>query len=332
MDKPTRTLRTRWAAIGAAIAVSLGAGLGSGVLTTSAATSPAESTFVPVEPIRILDTRPSDNVGLTGKFVSNFDRDLQVTGVIDTAEGASQVVPAGATGVVLNVTAVRAAAPGFISVTPGGTLGTTSNLNFLAGEITPNAVTVPLSSDGAITIVYTAAAGTGADVDVLVDLVGYTTQAGLLDTQRRLNTLEATSPVLAAHDSVDQNVSIGLADTVLATIEIPYQQNGDVVVNASVSQFNSIGANPSARCSITRGGAIDATAVVVQSVPNGEFASMSLTRGFSVFGSNTSNSTDPLLTFTANLVCDSLVGTIGFADPNLTATYVPVDPETFAGG
>lgn len=332
MENSVTSSRTRWAAIGAAIAVSLGAGLGTGVLSTSAATNPTESTFVPVEPVRILDTRAAVNLGLTGKFVSNFDRDLQVTGIIETAEGRSEQVPAGATGVVLNVTAVDAAARGFLSITPGGTTGSTSSLNFLAGEVTPNAVTVPLSTDGKITIVYTAAGGTGADVDVLVDLVGYTTSVGLLDIQRRLNTLEATSPVLAAHDGEDSTVTLDATDTVLATVEIPYQQVGDVLVNASVTVSNISGVTREPRCSITTGTSVDLEAVAIETIANGAFAAMSTTRGFRVSGSDTSDFDDPVLTVTANLVCDANLGDVRFIDPQITATYVPIDPETFAGG
>lgn len=333
MEQRTGMARTRWAAIGAAIAVSLGAGFGSGVLTTSAASTLDESTFVSVQPVRILDTRPAEDIGLSGKFVSNFDRELQVTGTIDTADGSAAPVPAGATGVVLNVTAVRPAAGGYISVNPGGTTDfSTSNLNFLAGEIVPNAVTVPLSSDGKISIVYVASSGTGADVDVLVDLVGYTTRAGLLDINRRLNILEATSPLLAAHGGANTVELVATTDEVLATVEIPYQQVGTVLVNASVSGLNMNATDRQGRCSISLDESIDLEALTSQTVEPVSNSSISMTRGFDVSGSNTSEFDDPSLTFTANLVCDTTVGSLFLSDPSITAVYVPTDPETFAGG
>ncbi len=66
------------------------------------------SLFVPVSPTRVLDTRSGpDNVGLTGAFISGVSRKLLVTGTIDTDTGSKQVVPAGATGIVFNVTVVR---------------------------------------------------------------------------------------------------------------------------------------------------------------------------------------------------------------------------------
>ena len=96
--------RSRWAAIGAAIAVSLGGG---GLFFANAASSSASNTVF-TDPVRIMDTRDPVNVGLAGPFVSQVSQKLQVTGSIPTTTGTSTVVPAGATGVLLNVTVVNA--------------------------------------------------------------------------------------------------------------------------------------------------------------------------------------------------------------------------------
>src|SRR5262245_39870633 len=53
-------LRGRWSALGAAVAVTLGFG---GLLTASAAGSTGASSFVPITPCRLLDTRAGDAVG-----------------------------------------------------------------------------------------------------------------------------------------------------------------------------------------------------------------------------------------------------------------------------
>lgn len=163
----TTVRRSRWAAIGAAVAVTLGAG----TLGVTAASGGEPSSFVPVAPERILDTRPGVGTGLEGPFVSPTPRVLQVTG---------STVPAGATAVVLNVTAVGPTAPGFLSVRPDGTPGApeTSNLNFDAGDIVPNAVTVALPASGAIEITYDAFGAVGPTADVLVDLTGYYVAGG----------------------------------------------------------------------------------------------------------------------------------------------------------
>ena len=84
--------RSWWAAIGAAIAVSLGAG---GLFVVNAASSPPSS-FVAIDPVRILDSRDPQNIGLAGPFVSAVGLDLLVTGSIETTEGTQTVVPTGA--------------------------------------------------------------------------------------------------------------------------------------------------------------------------------------------------------------------------------------------
>ena len=56
-------LRTRWSAVGAAVAVTLGAG-GIGLVS---ATFPSDATtFVPITPCRLFDTRPEFQVGDRG--------------------------------------------------------------------------------------------------------------------------------------------------------------------------------------------------------------------------------------------------------------------------
>jgi len=87
--------RSRWAGIGAAGAVTFGGG---GLFVANAAPG-APSSVVSIDPARILDTRT--DVGLPGPFVSAVSQKLQVTGA---------AVPAGATGVLLNVTVVAPSA------------------------------------------------------------------------------------------------------------------------------------------------------------------------------------------------------------------------------
>ena len=168
--------RSRWAAIGAAIAVSLGGG---GLFFANAASSSASNTVF-TDPVRIMDTRDPVNVGLAGPFVSQVSQKLQVTGSIPTTTGTRTVVPAGATGVLLNVTVVNATADGFISIRPGDATGapSTSSLNFTKGDILPNAVQVALpivgANAGKIDITYDAYGAAGPTTEILIDVVGYT--------------------------------------------------------------------------------------------------------------------------------------------------------------
>ena len=172
-------IRARWAAIGAAIATAIVVSFGlGGVLpfATALVGSGARPVFVSVAPTRVLDTRT--NLGLAGKFLSGSPRPLQLTGSVLTPAGAAVVIPPGATGVVLNVTVVGATGAGFLSVRPDNpsSAPSTSNLNFEAGTVVPNAVTVSLSTAGTdagkVQLWYQANSGSGT-ADVLVDVMGY---------------------------------------------------------------------------------------------------------------------------------------------------------------
>jgi hypothetical protein len=178
-NAPRRRLwRSRWAAIGAAIAVTFGGG---GLFVANAASSPPSS-VVTIDPVRILDTRDPVNVGLPGPFVSAVSQKLQVSGPVPTTTGTQTPVPDGSTGVLLNVTVVNPSADGFLSVRPGDATGapTTSSLNFKAGDIVPNSVQVALPTAGAnagqIDITYDAFGVAGPTTEVLIDVVGYTTE------------------------------------------------------------------------------------------------------------------------------------------------------------
>ncbi len=133
-----------------------------------------ETTFTPVTPVRILDTRDGNDVGLAGPFASQVSQVLSVPGV-----------PLGTSGVALNVTVVNPSAGGFISIEPGNASGipATSSLNFDAGAVQPNAVTARLPTSGpgsrSIRITYDAYGVPGPTADIIIDLLGYYTNQGI---------------------------------------------------------------------------------------------------------------------------------------------------------
>jgi len=158
-----RRQRARFAAFGAAIAALLGAG---GVLTSSAA-GPVASSFVPITPCRLFDTRPgSDNVGTRATPVGNNDT------YFATVWGANGNcnIPTSATGVSMNVSIISPTAASFLTVYPGDQgRPLAANLNWVAGQApTPNAVTAALSASG--TLGFYNLSGT---VHLAVDIVGY---------------------------------------------------------------------------------------------------------------------------------------------------------------
>ncbi len=160
--------------LGTALIAAVGLLLGPLALASSAAVTPhavphatiSGSSYVPVTPFRLVDTRTGATVPATyaGKTLAAASTlNVQVTGL--------GTVPAGATAAVLNVAAIDPTASGFLTVFPeGSAMPTVSNLNFTAGEILANLVTVPLSASGGISIFNPA-----GSTDILVDVEGYYT-------------------------------------------------------------------------------------------------------------------------------------------------------------
>jgi hypothetical protein len=312
--------RSRWAAIGAAIAVSLGAG---GLFVAQAAPGPSESTIVTVSPERILDTRDGNDIGLTGPFVSAVSQKLQVTGSIQTATGAKIVVPTGATGVLLNVTPVNPTAAGFISIRPGDATGaaTTSSLNFTTGVagIVPNAVQVAVptagANEGEIDITYDAYGQAGPTTDILIDVVGYMTSAGLQELVADVATKAAAADLpTVAISGGNSNETVGTTPEVLRTVTLVPPSNGTVIVQSNANTGNPAG-TPT-KCSITTGTTIDPNYNQWAGGTTTDFYMLSGLRGYAV------QSGVPL---TVNLVCAVDSGSAAVFDTNLVATFYATD-------
>ena len=150
------------------------------------ALQPGETTFVPIVPCRLFDTRPGpDNVGPRSAPIGAKDPyTLQVSG-----QNGSCNIPLDADAVAMNVTAVDATAPSFLQLWPADAPRPArgSSLNYLPGQApTPNKVDVKLSASGAVKIY-----NLDGTVNVLGDVVGYYTDAGLKDLEAQLQQLSA---------------------------------------------------------------------------------------------------------------------------------------------
>ncbi|MFB7172556.1 hypothetical protein ACFCYM_17260 [Streptomyces sp. NPDC056254] len=130
--------------------------------TVTAAAPAAKSRFVPIAPSRFLDTR--DGTGATKARVGPG-------GVVTLQVAGVKGVPAtGVTAVVMNVTAVYPTEAGHVMVYPNGQpKPAVSNLNFSAGQIVPNLVTVPVVN-GKVDLRNNA-----GSVDLIADVTGYYT-------------------------------------------------------------------------------------------------------------------------------------------------------------
>ncbi|WP_307089160.1 hypothetical protein [Arthrobacter sp. B2I5] len=123
-------------------------------LAVGAAKTPtAPGTFVPVTPSRLIDTRTTSAVS------ANSTLSVQVAG----AAG----IPNNISAVTLNLTVTEPQDTGHIRVYPSKTTApTTSNLNFTRNQTVANSVTVPVGSDGKVTMLNTSFGSTHLIVDV----------------------------------------------------------------------------------------------------------------------------------------------------------------------
>ncbi|WP_143172456.1 hypothetical protein [Actinacidiphila paucisporea] len=163
------------------------------------------ATFHATTPTRVLDTRNA--IGVATRTPVAHGGTLRLT------LPAGKPIPAGATAVVLNVTATQPTASGVLTVYPDGKpRPTASNLNWAPGQTIPNQVVVPLGAGGKLDL-YDNSGGT---VHLIADVTGYYTgdtfgatfnpvsPARLLDT-RAANGV-ATTTAVPAHGTVHLQV------------------------------------------------------------------------------------------------------------------------------
>jgi hypothetical protein len=125
-----------------------------------------------VDPGRVFDTRNGFGTTAT-KLGAGETRSIQVTGAISHL-GGREVVPAGATGAILNVTATNATTGGFLTVYPtNAAVPDASSVNFPAGKNVPNLVFATLDTNGRVNV-----RNALGETDVVVDVMGYVAAGG----------------------------------------------------------------------------------------------------------------------------------------------------------
>lgn len=144
----------------------LGAGAPSAAVPVTPS-APAPSVFVPINPVRVVDTRESAG----GTPVASGDtRTFSVANQIAVAGGAKDVVPAGAVAIAYNVTVPAGPAAGHLRVMPGDTASSASSaINFRVNEAIANGLVVKVDTQRRIRIFNAAA----LPVNAIVDVVGY---------------------------------------------------------------------------------------------------------------------------------------------------------------
>lgn len=173
-----------------------------GTKTLTGTISTNGSTYLPVTPTRVLDTRHGIGTGgATAPVAGNSSIAFDVTNGVVGAPAAGTV-----TAVVLNVTVTRPTSGGYITAYPDGTAAPlSSNLNFSTNETVPNLVTVKVGADGKVALKN----GSAGTTHLVADVEGYyvASAAGsgyvpvsptrLLDTRKGTGTGGSTKPVPA---------------------------------------------------------------------------------------------------------------------------------------
>ncbi len=234
-----------------------------------------------MSPVRVCDTRPGalDPPTYAGK---TLQPGVGLSVVVVGANGDG--VPANASAIVANITAVAPSNNGYLTVFPSGTTEPlASSLNFSANEIAvANLVQIPIGTNGAITVISPISA-----VDVIVDVEGYIapaiTTAGLfnpvaptriVDTRNGApSNLQDTNHFVTANSTINVQAT-GFGGVPLSGVEA-------VAVNITVTDTIGSGflvAYPSN--STSSSSTLNFTAG--QSVPNRAIVSLSPTGGFTI--------------------------------------------------
>jgi len=123
---------------------------------------PTSDLFTSVSPVRIIDSRPSSQVGpYNSAWGPTTTRNVSIIGVAG--------VPAGADAVALNVTVTDTTGYSHLDLWPAGQAKpSASNLNWAPGWTIPNAVTVMLGTSGQVSVYNNA-----GSANVVIDVVGY---------------------------------------------------------------------------------------------------------------------------------------------------------------
>jgi hypothetical protein len=125
----------------------------------------ASHTFTDIAPVRVLDTRPGINNGLTGVSPANTNRHFDVAGRF--------TIPSNAEAITGNLTVVGQTRAGYVTLStdPPPALPATSTVNFPAGDTRANGVTIKLDDTGGLWVVYKAPPGNSTHL--ILDVTGY---------------------------------------------------------------------------------------------------------------------------------------------------------------
>ena len=223
------------------------------------------SSFSPLVPSRILETRPGETPTVDGLFYGNGKTDDG--GVLQLQVGGRGGVPANAGAAVLNITSTGSTSGGYVTAYPcDAPRPTAANLNYAAGQTIPNLVIAKLSATGTVCL-YTYSA-----THLIADVNGYLF-AG--------SSYAAISPARIAETRVGYPATVdGLFSGTGPlgagqTMELQVGGRGGVTADAASAVMNIAVSNPAAPgfltvwpCGTPRPTAANLNYVAGQTIPN----------------------------------------------------------------
>jgi hypothetical protein len=280
------------------------------VVTDSTTLLVTSGPYIPMNPVRICDTRANNPSNLTGEAAQcngpeNSGDPFYASGSIGLFIGGQFGVPVNATAVVLNVAAVDPSAAGFLALSaPDVDIAKSSSVSFVPGQVIPNLVEVTMSYNAVFGGPGEIALYASAPTNVVVDLEGYVaptpvgaTGAGLYDalaSPARICDTRAGNPSSLTGADAQCNGTANAGSTVKAggTLNVKVAGDNGVPVGASAAVLNVSEANPTAAGFLTvyPQGAAQPTAANVnytagQVTGNRVIVPLSASGGISIFSS-----------------------------------------------
>jgi len=197
----------------------------------------SDSTFVPIAPCRLADTRPApDRVGTAAAFGPNDTKTFAVHGTNGQCS-----IPTNAVAVSTNVTALGASEQTFLTFWPEGPLPLAASLNPAPAEPpTPNAVTVDLSGAGGFNVYNDA-----GSVDTVIDVNGYYISSSLTELAARVSSLESAQPFSVSSEGGLDNLDrprLSATPTGYLTVTVTAPVDGQVALSATALATGDTGA------------------------------------------------------------------------------------------
>lgn len=197
------------------------------VLSTAAAGSTdGESTFVPMQPCRLTDTRPEFGIGPHGTIGPDDTVTIRATGTHGDCTISEQAVALS-----LNVTTVNTSLETFLTIWADGPRPNASSINPAPGIVAYNAVTTPLSESGTFRVY-----NRHGTTDVVIDVVGIYVESTVTDLLDRITQLEQTQPRAwsVRGDDLEPITSTARTMVQLGPIDLP-PAHGNVTVDYALT-------------------------------------------------------------------------------------------------